>query len=165
MRLVHIAAGVFWAGGAFMVAGFLEPAVRGAGPEGGRFMQRLTQQHRMPAYLIAAGVVALLSGLVLYWRMSGGLQAAYVTSPMGLTFGFGGLVAILAFLVGVLESAPVATRLGALAGALQAAGGPPTPEQLGEMRHLSARLTRAARVVAALLALAVAAMAVARYVR
>lgn len=165
LRLVHIGAGVFWAGGAFLVAGFLEPAVRGAGPEGGRFMQRLVQQHRLPMYLLAAGALAILSGVVLYWRMSGGLQPAYVTSPVGLTFALGGLAAILAFVLASIESAPVAARLGAAAGAMQAAGGPPTPEQLAELGGLQARLTRALRLTAGLLAVAVIAMAIARYMR
>lgn len=40
-RLIHIGSGVFWAGAAVMIAAFLEPTVRAAGPEGGRFMQRL----------------------------------------------------------------------------------------------------------------------------
>ena len=38
LRLIQIGAGVFWAGAAVMTAAFVEPAVRGSAPEGGKFM-------------------------------------------------------------------------------------------------------------------------------
>ncbi len=80
-----------------------------------------------------------------------------------MTFSAGGLLALIAGIVGVLVNAPTAGRLGALAGAMRA-GNPPTPEQLQEVQRLQARLDTAGRLTAVLLVLATAAMAVARYV-
>jgi hypothetical protein len=61
-------------------------------------------------------------------------------------------------------NSPTAKRLAALAGAIRAAGGPPTAEQAATMQRLQARLRAAMNAAAVLLLLATAAMAVARYV-
>lgn len=44
LRLVHIFAGVFWAGVAFFIALVFTPAIARMGPEGDRFMQQFTQK-------------------------------------------------------------------------------------------------------------------------
>jgi uncharacterized membrane protein len=44
LRLIHILAGIFWVGTAFLLAGFLAPTLRATGSEGGRFMRHLMQQ-------------------------------------------------------------------------------------------------------------------------
>ena len=87
-----------------------------------------------------------------------------MASPTGRVYGAGGVFAILAILIGVTVNMPTAKRLGALMASIQASGGPPSPEQQGVLQALQARLGTAVRVVAALLVLATAAMAVARYV-
>jgi hypothetical protein len=60
-------------------------------------------------------------------------------------------------------AAPVGKRLGVLAAAVQAEGGP-TADEAAEMQRLQPRLASASTWVAILLLLATAAMAVARYV-
>jgi hypothetical protein len=52
----------------------------------------------------------------------------------------------------------------ALAKEMQAAGGPPKPEQLAEMQKLQARMGKAGVWGAILLVISTAAMAIARYV-
>jgi len=42
MRLIHILSGVAWAGGAFMLAGFVTPAAQKSGPSGGQVMQQMS---------------------------------------------------------------------------------------------------------------------------
>ena len=54
---------------------------------------------------IVAGLT-ILSGAVLYWHDSNGLQAAWITSPTGLAFTIGGLAAILAFVLGGILIGP-----------------------------------------------------------
>ena len=114
VRLMHILGGIFWVGSAVILAGFILPALRDAGPEGGRFMQALMGRRRLPAYLGTAAGLTLLSGLALYLRDSGGLQWAWITSSPGLAFTIGALAALLAAVLGLL----VAGRAGARAAAL-----------------------------------------------
>jgi hypothetical protein len=60
-------------------------------------------------------------------------------------------------------NAPTAARLAALAGRLEGAGGPPSQEDQAQRERLQDRLGQAARLTAVLTLLAIAAMAVARY--
>jgi hypothetical protein len=164
-RVIHIVFGVFWVGGALFLAIFVLPAMRAVGPAGGPVMSQLIQVRRMPLYMMGAAVLTVLSGLGLYWRNSGGLQPAWLHSGTGLVFGLGGLLGLAALGVGMGVSAPVGRRMGALSAGIQARGGPPSPDEAGEMQRLQARMVAAAYWVAALLTLATASMAVARYVR
>lgn len=85
-------------------------------------------------------------------------------SSTGMVFGTGGVLALTALVIGLTVNAPTAKRLGELMAAIQARGGPPSPEQAAAMRALQSRLGNALRAVTLLLVLATAAMAVARYV-
>lgn len=163
LRLLHILSGVFWAGTLFFIVTFLEPSVRAAGPEGGRVMQRLQQRHYLDIMPVIAGLT-ILSGLALYWRVSVGFSVEWVTSPLGLSFTVGGLAAIVAFVVGVFVMRAAALRAGALGQSLeQLTQGPAREAQLAQVQALRRRAATSARWVAALLAIGVIGMAVARY--
>ena len=164
LRLFHIGSGVFWVGGILLFARFLFPAAKALGPAAGPVMDHMNRVLKLPNALLGAGVVNILTGLLLYWRDSGGFQGAWMKTGTGMTFGTGGLFAIAALVVGLTVNRPIATQLGALGGAIQAKGGPPSPEQAAEMQRLQTRLGTALRIVATLLVLATAAMALARYV-
>lgn len=163
LRLVHILAGVFWVGATLLVAGFLFPTLRSVGPEGGRFMQQLMQRRRLPVYLAASTALTLLSGLVMYGRIVAATNGAWASSRPGLVFGLGGLTAILAAILGGVVAAPLGRRLAKLGQNVQAVAGPPSAEQSAELGRLQARLGLTMRAVATLLAIAVTAMAIARY--
>jgi hypothetical protein len=165
LRLVHIGAGVFWAGAAVMVAAFIEPAVRASGPEGGRFMRRLVEQQRFSFFMSLAALLTALSGILLYWPVSGHLSLAWITSGPGLTLTIGSVAGLSAFAIGTAVNGPTARQIAAVGQEMQAAGGPPGPAQLETMRTLQARLRKAGVVDALLLAIAVAGMAIASYVR
>jgi len=164
LRLLHILAGVFWVGGVLFLARFLLPTAAALGPAAGPVMDHLNRVGRLSQTLLGAGVVTVLAGFTLYWRDAAGSGAAWMASPTGRVYGAGGVFAILAILIGVTVNMPTAKRLGALMASIQASGGPPSPEQRGVLQALQARLATAVRAVAALLVLATAAMAVARYV-
>ncbi|HJR34675.1 MAG TPA: hypothetical protein VJ817_06985 [Gemmatimonadales bacterium] len=163
LRLFHIGAGVFWVGGVLMFARFIFPAVQAVGPAAGPFMDQLTRVRQLPRALLGAGFVTSLSGLLLYWHDSAGFQGAFMSSVTGMTLGTGGLLAIVALVIGLTVNSPTARRLGALAAAVQTQGAPPSPEQSAQMQQLQARLGSAGRIVMVLLVLATAAMATARY--
>jgi len=166
LRFVHVVVGVCWVGAIVFIAVFLLPAVRAAGPAGGAVMQDLTQVRRVPALLTVGGILTVLSGLALYWNDSAGFASkAWLASGTGMTFGFGAAMAILTLVIGSAVNAPTAKRIGALGGAIRAAGGPASAEQAAQMQRLQTRLLNAQRLTAVLLLLATAAMSVARYVR
>jgi hypothetical protein len=163
LRLFHIGAGVFWVGGVVMFARFIFPAVQAVGPAAGPFMDQLTRVRQLPRALLGAGFVTSLTGLALYWHDSAGFQGTWMSSVTGMALGTGGLLAIVALVIGLTVNSPTARRLGALAAAVQSQGAPPSPEQSAQMQQLQARLGAAGRIVTVLLVLATAAMATARY--
>jgi uncharacterized membrane protein len=160
LRLIHILAGTFWVGSAFLLARFLLPAVRATGREGGQFMQHVMQQGRLPVFLGIAMLFTVLSGFTLYARDAAGTQGMWASSAPGIGYGIGGLAAILGALVGFFINGIAARRMAALGAQAQ---GSPSAEQLAEIGRLQARMGVGARVTAALLAIATAAMAIARY--
>lgn len=164
LRLIHVLGGALWFGGAVFIAGFLIPAIRAAGPAGGPVMYQLTQVRRLHPYMITVTWLALLSGIALAWRDAGDLGWHWLQTGPGLTYGVGALCGLAAAAVGLLVSAPTGKHLGAATASLQAAGRPPTAEEVGHIQLLQAALARAATTIAGLLIFTAAAMAVARYV-
>jgi len=165
LRLIHILSGIFWVGTTFFLVGFLQPVVAQSGPEGGRFAQRLMSQKRFQAAMSVAAGLTILSGLVLYGRVSAGFQHAWVTSGPGLVLALGGLAAILAVVAGGALQRPTAARLGVLSSEIQRSGTAPTPAQMNEMQTLQHKVTRSSLWIVVLLILAVVSMSSARYVR
>ena len=162
LRLIHILAGVFWAGTSFFFVSFLQPAAQRAGPEGNKFMQVLGASRLSPVLSVLA-LLNVLSGLIMYWRNSGGLQAAWITSGMGLGFTVGALAGLVALGFGLIVARPANVRMGALGKEIQAAGGPPTPAQMAEIQRLSATLSTGSFWTVVCLLIALIGMSVARY--
>jgi uncharacterized membrane protein len=161
LRLIHILAGVFWVGAIFLIAGFLLPTARATGREGGRFMQHLLLQRRLPIFLAIAMLLTVLSGFTLYGRLVSSTHGAWAGTPPGIAYGVGGLAAILGALVGMVVSGPAARRMAAIG--QRAADGAPSAEQQAEIGQLQGRMVLGSRLVAGFLAVAAGAMAVARY--
>lgn len=162
LRLIHILAGVFWAGANLMMAGFINPSVKATAPDSGRFMQYLAQKSGYPKSAEIAGWLTVLAGLALYWIVSGGFQPAWITSRYGLTLTIGGLLAIAGLAVGYTVQKPAAKRLGTLGQKIQAGEQPPTPEQAAELQAQQKKLAMGGLWTAILLGLAVVGMAIAR---
>ena len=162
LRLVHILAGVFWAGANLMMAGFINPSVKATAPDSGKFMQYLAQKSGYPRSAEIAGWLTVLAGLALYWLVSGGFQPAWITSRHGLALTIGGLLAIAGLIVGYTIQKPAAKRLGTLGQEIQTAGGPPSPEQVAQVQAQQKKLAQGGLWTAILLGLAVVGMAIAR---
>jgi len=163
LRLVHILSGVFWAGANFMMAGFINPSVKATAPESGKFMQYLAQKSGYPRYAEVAGWLTILAGLGLYWIVSGGFQISWFTSRRGIVLTIGGLLAIVAMIIGYVVQKPAAKRLSAVGKEIQASGGPPTPDQLAEIQAQQKKLSQGALWTAIVLAVSVAGMALSRF--
>ena len=163
LRIVHILLGVIWAGTLIFVALFLEPSVREAGPDGAKVMQGIMRRKYLTFMPWIAGLT-ILSGVTMYWRMSAGFNGAWVTSPIGLSLGLGGLTSLVAYLLAMLEMRRPALKAAALGAALQQNPDAPNRDAtMAEIQALRQRTSRAGRWVAALLAVAVVTMAVGRY--
>jgi len=162
LRVLHVVAGAFWLGSVIMVAGFVLPAVRAAGPAGGQVMKLIVQVRRLPFFINTSVVFVLVTGGILIWTMSGGFSGTWLSSGPGIATSFGATLAVATALLGHFVNAPTARRIGKMAA--EAAGGPPSAETAATMQRLQLRLLRATQLAAVLLTLAAAAMAAARYV-
>jgi uncharacterized membrane protein len=161
LRVVHIVAGTVWVGSAVFAALFLFPTARAVGPDARRFMERLRQ--RMGPALGIAMLLTVISGFIMYGRLSAGFDRAWVTSWPGLALGLGALAALVAVVIGVAVNAPAGAKIAALRQGFETQGGSPTSEQAAQVAALQARVERGAQLAAALLVIAAGAMAVARY--
>ena len=163
LRLLHIFAGVFWAGAIFTLARFVLPAVAATGPAGQQFMRQLTMVQGLTKTMTIAGLATVVAGLWLMGIDSAWFQPAWMGSSMGIVLSIGGLGGIGAAAVGV-RSGMKAARLGRLFKELDASKGTPKPELVAEIQQIGAKLASGVRAVAVMLAIAVVCMAVARYV-
>jgi hypothetical protein len=135
--------------------------VRASGASGGPVMQQLVRS----GFSKAMGLATLLnvfSGLWLYWLVSGRLHPAWIGTNAGLSLTLGGLAGLAAAAHGFAVQARAAARLQAVGAQVAAAGGPPSPEQMGEIQRLQARLRKGGRWSAVLLVVSVVGMAAAR---
>jgi hypothetical protein len=162
LRIVHIVGGIFWVGSILLTTFFLFPALATVGPAAGEVFAAV-QRRKLSAFVLAASLLTILSGLRLLWITSGGFSSAYFATAPGLGFASAGTTAIVGFLLGMGVSRPAAIRaaqLGATMGSVAAERRAQIAAEVAVLRRRSAVVGTA---VAALLALAAAGMSVARY--
>jgi uncharacterized membrane protein len=162
LRLVHILGGILWVGFSIFVSFMLGPAIDDAGPAAGGIMPALGRRGMMTVMPVLA-LLTVLSGFGLYWRVAGGDFAGFARTPTGLMLGLSGIVAVLAFLVGITITRPA---IGAAVVILQALPSVPEDERaerLATVARLRARGALGGKYGAILMLLAACGMAVARY--
>jgi putative copper export protein len=164
LRIVHIVAGVFWVGAVLLLIGFIAPTARELGPPAAPFVAHLAGKKRITEVILTAAGLTVLAGLLMYWRVSGGLDPDWLGTAHGLTLTIGAICGIVAFVIGLTVVRPTNNATLALGREIAEGGGPPTPEQAARMQALGARGKATGRVLVPLLLVAVAAMASARYV-
>ncbi len=160
LRIVHITGAAFWAGSSFLLTGFIGPAAKQAGPEGAKFMQKLVQGGRYIVAIAAAAGLTVLTGLLLYWRASGGLRSDWISTGTGVMFTIGGLAGIAAFIVGIMTGS-TSRQLAEFGSSLE---GPPSPEQAAQIAGFQNRLSNLGAITSILLLVALIAMATAQNV-
>jgi uncharacterized membrane protein len=163
-RLVHIAAGVAWAGSLFLFVVFVQPSSAAIAPAGAPFMAELLGKRRLVDRIVAMGGLTVAGGLFLYWhdgQAYGGLDE-FAGSAFGTAITVGAVASLAALAIGVFGTRPNVARLLAIGRAAAEAGGP-TPEQAAESGSIQGRLKVFGRASLALLTVAVVAMATARY--
>jgi len=162
LRLVHIISGVLWVGAVVFLALYLIPTIRALGPNGGRILQEL-QKRRFPVYMGALPGLVLLSGIPMYVHASMISNGAFNRSHMGIALGLGGVLALIATIVGGAVAGRSADALTKLDTVVQSTGGTPSAAQTQEMLRLQSRLAAGSKTVVVLVLLTTALMAIARY--
>jgi uncharacterized membrane protein len=162
-RIIHIGGGTFWIGAMIFVTFFLAPAVRDAGPDGAKVMAGIGKRNFMQL-MPGVAVFTILSGIYLYWRVSSGFDVVYMKSGPGHAYAMGGIIAIVAFAVGLIFTRPAMMKSMSLAQAAATANPGEKEAMLAEAQRLRERATKVGNVVVWLLIVAVLAMAVGRYV-
>ena len=163
LRLIHIVCGVFWAGATLYLAGFIIPAVKALGPDGGKFMGQLSRTNRLPLVMNAAGTLTVLCGLLMFEQVSGTFQPEWFLTNHGMLLTIGGILGLLAYAIGLGVSFPTILRMNAIGKVVSASGGPPSPEQMQELQRLRKKLFTATNIIAILLLTSVSFMSIIRY--
>jgi uncharacterized membrane protein len=165
LRLVHILGGMIWVGSGVFNSFFLLPTLAQSGPAAGQVIAGL-QRRRLFTILPIVALLTILSGVRLTQITSAGFSPAYFASATGRTYAWSGVAAIVGFLVGVIIARPAAMRAARI-GATAA-----TSTDSAARASLTAALERhrrtssiASSLSVALVVLAAAGMAVARYLR
>jgi hypothetical protein len=164
LRAVHVFCGVFWAGALMFVVSFLEPSIRESGPEGAKVMRALIQRKYLNVIPVLA-TLTVLSGLWLMWIVSGGFARVWFASGPGMTYTLGSIAGFVALMIGVHVLRPTVLRIGPLAqAAAEAPPGADKDAKAAQVQALRAKARSSGRWVAALLAMAVITMGIARYI-
>lgn len=164
-RVIHILAGVAWAGSVFLFVAYVQPSAAAIAPAGAAFMAELLGRRRLVDQLLTFGAITIAGGAVLYWRDwdAAGSFGDWIGTRFGAVLTVGAAAAITAFLIGLFGTRPGVHRLLVLGREIAGAEGPPAPEQTAELQRLQARLTVLGRTILTLITIAVLAMATARY--
>ena len=126
-------------------------------------MGTMVEKRKVPQVMAALAGLTVLGGVVLYLKASSGLNTDWLSSGPGIGFTIGAIAAIVAFVIGMARVRPTAAKMGALPAQIQGVGGPPQPEQAASMKSLIERFRMLGRVSLALILIAAATMATARY--
>jgi hypothetical protein len=163
LRLIHIISGVFWVGAVVLVAWFLMPAQRATGMAGLTFVEELMIRKKMRVYLIVTMALTILSGLTMYARYMMVTHGEWGSSTMARVLGFGALCGIVAGGIGASSGKRVGLKMVAIAEDIRSSGESASAAQQAELDVLQNKAAGEMKLVAALLVIAVAAMASARY--
>lgn len=164
LRVLHIGGAMFWAGASWTLAGFLTPAIRDVQPGGPAVMKYVMQQRSLSEVFSVAALANTLTGLLLFWRASSGLNLTWISSGHGLALSLGGLAGLTAFFIGFFVNRPLSKKMGAIGAKIEASQGKPAPELISQMGQLQSKMEQAGVWTSILLAVAVIAMASAQSV-
>lgn len=163
LRFIHIVLGVLWVGGVFALSVIIVPGMQKLGVPMDGLMKTLNAR-KFSQIMMAFGGLTVLAGLSMMYVLSRGDGQLYFSSPMGRTLSLGGLCAILALVVGGSVVRPILPKIGMLQADL--AANPPKGDdpRVAQVAALQKKIVFFSKLVVALLLIAVACMAVARYI-
>ena len=164
LRLVHIVGGMVWVGGAVFNVAFLAPTLRGVGPGAAPVMAGL-RQRGLFVFLPVVAILTILSGVRLMAIVSAGFEASWFNSARGATYAWSGLIAIVAFILGITTTRPLGNRMGKLGAELARASDEQTRAALGAQLAAAQKwMALTGFTLTLLLLLSAAGMSIARYI-
>lgn len=159
LRLLHIVPGVLWAGGAVIFAWVIEPRIRALGPEvAGPVMVALGRV--MSPVLLSLGAVTIIVGVVLIDRTPGRSFDQLFDNGWGWAIGLGLITSLIGYGFGLAAW----NRIKKILAMVDAADGPPGPEELAERMRLSGQARTLVRTATVFIVVAVGTMASASFV-
>jgi uncharacterized membrane protein len=164
-RILHIGAGVAWAGSVFFLVMFVQPSAAAIAPAGAPFMAELLGARRLVDRILVIASVTIVAGLILYLRDMNDMGGFgdFLGTNYGRALTIGGVTAVAGFLVGLFGTRPAVRRLLALGRQIASSEGPPSPDLIAQLPALQDLTKILARISLGLLGIAVVAMATARY--
>ncbi len=159
LRLIHLFSAFIWVGTTFSMVLFIGPTAQAVGADAQKFMQHFLMRSRLTKLVTGAGLLTVISGLLMYGYLFRGLA---LNSGAGLALTVGGLFGIGALSVGLGMGRSI-NRMRAISAEIAKAGGPPKPEQLAELGKLQEKLTRAGATNTILMSLALIGMTLSEY--
>jgi uncharacterized membrane protein len=162
LRLLHIVAGILWAGGAFYYYRFLEPTAKATAPDSQKFMDYLMMQKRFGNFVNLMSLLTILAGGALYYRLAS-VNVGWIATGPGIGFTIGALAGIIAVAAWNVLIPPRVAKLGNIAQAIRAGGGLASPQQSANLIQIEKEIAAAGKLDFVLTAIAVLTMATARY--
>jgi hypothetical protein len=159
LRILHVGAGVLWAGGALTMAFFIGPTIAATAEAGKQFAAHLMTKLRFHIFMSIVAGTTVLAGAILYWIDSEGFSSSWVNSSAGIGFGIGAGFGLIAFVSGAIFGDALA-KLSKIGSQIK---GNPTSEQLGQLQALQKRIATAAPIHIVCMIIAILFMAMARY--
>lgn len=163
LRLIHVAAGVFWVGALYTFFLFVQPTAMAIGPEGQKFTYHFLHHKRFSVILLASAITTVLAGIVLLWMTTDGFDGSLLFDASRLGFTVGGVAAILSLGLGGGYVFPRTRIVERTLGAAIAEGRPPTDEERATLMRVGGESRSAGKWVLVGVAVAVLCMATARY--
>lgn len=163
LRLVHIFAGILWAGAGFFLLLVLMPAMNAMGQEGIRFRQGFIVKSRFNTVMPIASLLTTLAGVLLFVRVSDHFNSDWLSSDSGIVLSIGSLAGWLAFGHGITTTGAAFKKSAALLKTIEAQGTPPTESQVAQLQALGRKSIRHGRISVLLLIIAIVGMSAARY--
>ncbi len=163
LRFFHVVASVCWAGGAMIFFLFVEPTAKALNPSGMQFVQHMVNKRRFSIFMVISSTLTVLSGALLLWQVAYGGLGSYARTGPGLGFVLGSLAGFVVYLIGMFGVNPRAKQMAKIGAAIQAAGGPPTPEQGTALQKLDKEMSTLGLADFILVAISLVLMGTARY--
>jgi hypothetical protein len=160
---LHVVCAALWLGSVSLLSFFVMPAIERLGADGGKVMTQL-QRAGLNAFMGAIGGLTILSGIYLYWHLTSGFDPTISATTEAKVFGLGGLLGLVAAIIGGSVVGRSARTLDATAATLATTTDGATRTQLlAEMGRLRARIKSSGNIVIALLVVTIILMAVGHY--
>ena len=162
LRILHIVAGISWAGGAIHYFLFIGPTAKATVPESQKFIGYLMAQKRWTKFMGAMSLLTILAGGALYYRL-GSVNWGWIATGPGVGFTIGGLAGLLVFAIGNLLIEPRINDLGRISREIQANRGSASAQQAARLSQIQKEMEIIGKLDFVLIMIGVLTMSTARY--